>query len=336
MPVSSRTGCWVGEKPENVIYFLEMLLELMPTRSRDWLSSARQQGIGGGRKSSPSSLKDLWGRVIQVQFREMQKGADVGCTLQQARHRFVEMSQTGDSEEFRPVELGSAGQQEIPNSGVEKGGEAASGEARDKEIPEAVARTSVELSTQDRQYLLRKFFVARPGALEQAVEDLKTHVTVREGETVLSFWLLAEVDHWNNEKERVVMITEKNLLICKYDFIMLACQQIQKVPLNYVDRICRGQFTFPPRSLDNDVLLDSSGTSGTCRWTQVAPQSRAAGLKRHLSHEALDSSGTSVTRRWTRAAPQSRGVGHERHLSDEALDSSGTSVTRRWTQAAPQ
>lgn len=178
------------------------------------------------------------------------------------------------------MELGGAGQQETPNPGAERGAEASSGEQWEK-IPEATAQTPVEPGTQDRQYLLRKFFVARPGALDQAIEDLKTHVTVREGETVLSFWLLAEVDHWNNEKERVVMITEKSLLICKYDFIMLACQQIQKVPLNYVDRICRGQFTFPPRSLDKregegvrlywDKLREASVISRWNPWSSDLP-----------------------------------------------------------------
>lgn len=179
------------------------------------------------------------------------------------------------------MELGGAGQREIPNPGAERGPEASSGEQWEKKVPEATAQTPVEPGTQDRQYLLRKFFVARPGALEQAIEDLKTHVTVREGETVLSFWLLAEVDHWNNEKERVVMITEKSLLICKYDFIMLACQQIQKVPLNYVDRICRGQFTFPPRSLDKregegvrlywDKLREASVISRWNPWSSDLP-----------------------------------------------------------------
>ncbi|EMP37651.1 Tumor protein p63-regulated gene 1 protein, partial [Chelonia mydas] len=94
-----------------------------------------------------------------------------------------------------------------------------------------------------------------PGAFDQAIEDLKIHVVKNAGETAQSFWLLTEIDHWNNEKERVVVITDTTLLVCKYDFIMLSCVQVQRISLSYIDRICLGQFTFPERSLDKPYPL---------------------------------------------------------------------------------
>lgn len=47
-----------------------------------------------------------------------------------------------------------------------------------------------------------------------------------------------------------MVITDTTLLVCKYDFIMLSCVQVQRISLSYIDRICLGQFTFPERSLD--------------------------------------------------------------------------------------
>ncbi|XP_026579926.1 tumor protein p63-regulated gene 1 protein-like [Pseudonaja textilis] len=96
----------------------------------------------------------------------------------------------------------------------------------------------------------RKYFVTRPGAFEQAMEDLKVYLSANKGEAAHSFWLLTEIDHWNIEKERIVVITNAALLVCKYDFIMLKCLELQRIPLSYIEKISTGPFTFPKKSLD--------------------------------------------------------------------------------------
>ncbi|KAJ3599578.1 hypothetical protein NHX12_033537 [Muraenolepis orangiensis] len=99
------------------------------------------------------------------------------------------------------------------------------------------------------QFKMKRFFVLRPGTLNQATEDIRALVDKEQDGAVQGLWLMAEVDHWNNERERVVVLADKSLLVCKYDFVMLNCERIHRIPLNFVDRISHGAFSFPKHSL---------------------------------------------------------------------------------------
>ncbi|XP_036411229.1 tumor protein p63-regulated gene 1 protein [Megalops cyprinoides] len=155
----------------------------------------------------------------------------------------------GEEGAFKAVELGeqlqSTPQATPPDPATQPAGMTESGSPS---MPSSGAAGGRWVSAVD-QFKLRKFFVLRPGTLEHALEDIKVLVKQEEDGNVQSAWLMAELDHWNNELERVVLITDNTLLICKYDFMMLNCEQIQRIPLNYVDRIVHGNFGFPPRSL---------------------------------------------------------------------------------------
>ncbi|KAM6921817.1 tumor protein p63-regulated gene 1 protein [Xenentodon cancila] len=123
----------------------------------------------------------------------------------------------------------------------------------------------------------RKFFVLRPGTLTQAIRDVEGLVSKEVDGSLHSIWLMAEVDHWNNEKERLVAITVNSLLVFKYDFILFRCEQIQRIPLNFVDRIAHGAFSFPRHSV---LQRDGEGVrvfwdrlrepSFTSRWNPFA------------------------------------------------------------------
>lgn len=160
-------------------------------------------------------------------------------------------------DDFKPVELDNGTKDSIPkpeqkpeNKSEDKCNLYHQDETSDQRQKMVSQEEMVYPNMYSTQYYLRKFFVCRPGALDQAIEDMNALIAQKEENgRALSFWLLTEVDHWNNEKERIVAITEKSLVICKYDFMMLASQQVQCIPLNYIDKICHGPFTVPPKSL---------------------------------------------------------------------------------------
>ncbi|MBN3288912.1 TPRGL protein, partial [Polyodon spathula] len=157
-----------------------------------------------------------------------------------------------EQSDFKCVELGEEAVEQQPSKPGEPAGPAERGSDTQpgkpsNRIPLTNPDTVHVKREPDEKHNLKRFF---PGAIEQAVQDIRSVMDEKEDGSVQSVWLLAEVDHWNNEKERIVLLAENSLLICKYDFIMLSCQHIQRIPLNCIDRICHGEFTFPQKSLD--------------------------------------------------------------------------------------
>ncbi|XP_077924192.1 tumor protein p63-regulated gene 1 protein isoform X4 [Halichoerus grypus] len=164
-----------------------------------------------------------------------------------------EMSTIRSFEGFQPVSLKQEGDyqpSETDQLSTEEGDPGTDPEPRQISRQSSATESTLYPNPYHQPFVSRKYFATRPGAIETAIEDLKGHIAKTSGETIQGFWLLTEIDHWNNEKERILLVTDKSLLICKYDFIMLSCVQLQRIPLSSVYQICLGKFVFPGMSLD--------------------------------------------------------------------------------------
>ncbi|XP_033104645.1 tumor protein p63-regulated gene 1-like protein [Anneissia japonica] len=93
------------------------------------------------------------------------------------------------------------------------------------------------------------FFAGKKGRMEGAVNDCKQKVLDENDGKVQGVWLLTEIDHWDNEKEKLVMLTEKMLLIIKYDFVVERVKDHKKIMLNSIDTVQFGLFEYPDKTL---------------------------------------------------------------------------------------
>jgi len=57
------------------------------------------------------------------------------------------------------------------------------------------------------------------------------------------------IDHWDMEKERLVLLTTKSILIVNYDFIRLAVNDFRRILLQSINRILIGDLVYPPSSV---------------------------------------------------------------------------------------
>lgn len=112
------------------------------------------------------------------------------------------------------------------------------------------SKTSRHPHTKLNKSDLARFFAQRPGLFENAVEHCqKQGIKDDLDGPLIGAWLLTEIDHWDCDKEKIVLITESSLIICKYDFIALKLLETKRLMLHNIKIIAIGDFVYPEKSI---------------------------------------------------------------------------------------
>ncbi|XP_069506733.1 tumor protein p63-regulated gene 1-like protein [Ambystoma mexicanum] len=143
------------------------------------------------------------------------------------------------------------------------------------------------------------YFILRAALLDQAIKDMTNLLSPADDGAVQSVWILTEVTHWNQDQERLALLTERTLLLCQYDFVGLSSSQLFRVPLNFIDTVFWGPFTYPSTSLNKreghalriqwDKLRQPSFLSRWNPWASDLPyltltEHPAAGIEEKVAH----------------------------------------------------
>ncbi|KAG7307386.1 hypothetical protein JYU34_007573 [Plutella xylostella] len=96
---------------------------------------------------------------------------------------------------------------------------------------------------------IQDFFTFRKGVVEAAIQECITILLFPEDGEYLGSWLLTEITLWDNEKERIVLLTSRLVMTIKYDFIAMKQLDFKKTYLDDLDTIVIGELVYPPSSL---------------------------------------------------------------------------------------
>lgn len=89
----------------------------------------------------------------------------------------------------------------------------------------------------------KTYFSCDPKLFEAALTGVKARLTEKDGK-FREAWLLTEVDHWDLEREKLMVLTDCNLIAVKYNFINSSVEELKYIPFSHVTSIVYGEFKY--------------------------------------------------------------------------------------------
>ncbi|XP_041377628.1 tumor protein p63-regulated gene 1-like protein [Gigantopelta aegis] len=131
-------------------------------------------------------------------------------------------------------------------------------------VASTTSRTSMRPGVVRTDVAAKTYFSYKDTAFEAAVEKCRMHIKPELDGNLTGAWLLTEIDHWDLEHEKICMLTENSLIVCKYNFINQSVIEYKRIMLHCVDTIVIGDFKYP----DYSVMPDREHGGIQLRWNR--------------------------------------------------------------------
>lgn len=94
----------------------------------------------------------------------------------------------------------------------------------------------------------KDYFAYRDSIVQHVMNEVQQLVDSNDG-NLKGTWFLTEIDTWDNELERILVLTDKTILIVKYDFIGMKIEEVRRIHLSIVEKMIQGELKYPDKSL---------------------------------------------------------------------------------------
>ncbi|XP_018422868.1 PREDICTED: tumor protein p63-regulated gene 1-like protein [Nanorana parkeri] len=95
-----------------------------------------------------------------------------------------------------------------------------------------------------------EYFIFRPSVVQQAVKNITESLSEEEDGQLHSSWILAQISHWGTEREVLVFLCERSVVICYYNFLEMGSCRLFRIPLNYIDTVIWGPLAYSKMALN--------------------------------------------------------------------------------------
>ncbi|XP_052082591.1 tumor protein p63-regulated gene 1-like protein isoform X1 [Mytilus californianus] len=130
------------------------------------------------------------------------------------------------------------------------------------------SRTSMRPGVVKTERMSDQYFSYKESNFDKAVDKCKEVMKEDLDGKILGKYLLTEIDHWNNEREKIILLTEGSILVFKYNFILNKLEEWRRLLLHMVDHIAIGDFKYPDKSLMPLLFSDREHGGIQIRWNK--------------------------------------------------------------------